>query len=64
MKHARCKRCNYVGVRTSYVDNHVTRFLDKSLRAVEDVYIILESKMNVPETFEEFKARTYGRHNT
>lgn len=62
MKAARCRRCNYVGVRTSYVDrNAVTHFLDKSVRAVEDVYIILESKMNEPETFEDFKARTYTR---
>lgn len=64
MKYARCKKCNYVGVRTSYVDrNLVTHFLDKSFRAFEDVYIVLESKMNIPETFAEFKARTYGRHN-
>lgn len=60
----KCKRCKYVGVRTSYVDrNAFTHFLDKSVKAFEDEYIILESKMNIPETFTEFKARTYGRQN-
>ena len=60
----KCNRCKYVGVRTSYVDrNLIVHLLDKSVKAVEDVYIILESKMNIPETFTEFKARTYGRHN-
>lgn len=64
MKVNRCKRCKYVGVRTSYVDqNLITHFLDKSVKAFEDVYLILESKMNEQEPFADFKARTYGRHN-
>lgn len=60
----KCKHCNYVGVRTSYVDrNAVTHFLDKSVKAFEDVYISLESKMNEQEPFADFKARTYGIEN-
>lgn len=61
-KPKRCVLCKYVGVRTSYTDrNAVTHFLDKSVKAVEDVWLIFESKMNEPETFEEFKARTYTK---
>lgn len=65
MKVGRCNQCNYVGVRTSFIDrNGFMYFLDKSMKAVEDYYIILESKMNIPETFTEFKKRTYGVKNT
>ena len=64
MKASRCKPCNYVGVRVSYVDrNAVTHFLERSRKVEEPVWLIFESKMNEQEPFADFKARTYGRHN-
>jgi len=54
----RCKRCKFVGVRTSFQDyERYVPFLDYDGEAFETY----PSKMNEPETFEEFKARTYTR---
>jgi len=65
VKANRCKPCKFVGVRTSFVTREgQTYFTDNSVKAVEGVFIILESKMNEQEPFAEFKARTYGRHNS
>ena len=62
MKYDRCKRCKFVGVRVSFVErNGRVHFLDKSVKAYGDAFEISPSKMNEPETFEEFKARTYAR---
>jgi len=62
MKYDRCKRCKFVGVRTSFVERSgLIHFLDKDVKAYDDVFEIFPSKMNEPETFEDFKARTYTR---
>lgn len=62
MRVTRCKRCKFVGVRVSFVERSGrVHFLDKSVQAYEDQFETFPSKMNEPETFEEFKTRTYIR---